>query len=182
MAQADRSIDFHAQYGAHYRTRIPHYPRDLEYSPHNATLCVSASSNEVYRISLEEGKFLVPIHTSSFINSMHYNEKLGVLACGGDQLEIWDFRDRKIVCKLQTSGVVSHVKCDESGLLMGVGEGSTLNIFDVRFDRKLFSIRSSYNEPINSIHFMENTSKNILFSNKKQIKITDGEGKLFTSV
>jgi ribosome biogenesis protein ENP2 len=29
MAHTDRSIDFHAQYGAHYKTRIPHYPRDL---------------------------------------------------------------------------------------------------------------------------------------------------------
>ena len=29
MAQHDRSIDFHAQYGAHYKTRIPHFPRDL---------------------------------------------------------------------------------------------------------------------------------------------------------
>lgn len=53
---------------------------------------------------------------------------------------------------------------------------------DVRYDRKLFSIRSSYNEPINSIHFMSNQAKNILFSNKKQIKITDGNGKMFTSV
>ena len=29
---------------------------------------------------------------------------------------------------------------------------------------------------------MNNSNKNILFSNKKQIKITDGEGKLFTSI
>ena len=65
---------------------------------------------------------------------------------------------------------------------MGVGEGSTLNIMDVRYDRKLFSIRSAYNEPINSIHFMDNAEKNILFSNKKQIKITDGNGKFFTSI
>ena len=53
MAQHDRSIDFHAQYGAHYKTRIPHFPRDLEFNPINANLCVSASTNEVYRISLE---------------------------------------------------------------------------------------------------------------------------------
>ena len=66
--------------------------------------------------------------------------------------------------------------------MMGIGEGSTLKIMDVRFDRKLFSIKSSYNEPINSIHFMDNRDKNILFSNKKQIKITDGSGKLFTSI
>lgn len=29
---------------------------------------------------------------------------------------------------------------------------------------------------------MNNNDKNILFSNKKQIKITDGEGNFFTSV
>ena len=45
MAQQDRSVAFHAQYGAHYTTRIPHFPRDLEYSPINANLCVSASAN-----------------------------------------------------------------------------------------------------------------------------------------
>lgn len=182
MAQNDRSIDFHAQYGAHYKTRIPHFPRDLEYNPLNANLCVSASVNEVYRISLEEGKFLTPFHTDSNINSMHFNEQLNILVCGGDELEIWDFRDRKRVCKLQTAAPVSKVKCDHTGLLIGAGEGSTLNIYDVRFDRKLLSIRSSYNEPINSVHFMNNNAKNILFSNKKQIKVTDGDGKLFTSV
>lgn len=53
MAQNDRSIDFHAQYGAHYKTRIPHFPRDLEYNPYNANLCISASVNEVYRLTLE---------------------------------------------------------------------------------------------------------------------------------
>ena len=75
---------------------------------------------------------------------------------------------------MKSSATISQVKCDSSGLLLGVGEGSTLNIFDVRFDRKLMRIRSSYNEPINSIHFMNNNDKNIVFSNKKQIKITNG--------
>lgn len=94
MAQVDRTIEFHAQYGAHYKTRIPHYPRDLAYNPINANICVSASANEVYRISLEEGKFMAPLHTDSFINSMYFNEKLNVLFCGGDELEVWDFRQR----------------------------------------------------------------------------------------
>ena len=83
---------------------------------------------------------------------------------------------------MQAASTITQVKCDPTGLLMGIAEGSTLNIMDVRFDRKIFSIRSSYNEPINSIHFMENEAKNILFSNKKQIKITDGNGRFFTSV
>lgn len=53
MAQNDRSISFHAQYGAHYKTRIPHFPRDLCFNPLNSNLCISASAPEIYRISLE---------------------------------------------------------------------------------------------------------------------------------
>ena len=121
MAQHDRSIEFHAQYGAHYKTRIPHFPRDLEYNPISANLCVSASANQIYRISLEEGKYLVPFHTDSYINSMHFNDKLNVLVCGGEQLEIWDFRDRKRVCKVQPQSEITQVKCDSSGLMIGVG-------------------------------------------------------------
>lgn len=52
MAQSDRTIEFHAQYGAHYKTRIPHFPRDLVYNPVNSNICVSASAKEIYRISL----------------------------------------------------------------------------------------------------------------------------------
>jgi len=58
---------------------------------------------------------------------------------------MWDFRDRRRVCKLKTASVVTQVKCDHTGLLLGVGEGSTLAVYDVRFDRKLLNIRSSYN-------------------------------------
>ena len=73
MVEKDRSIDIHAQYGNHYKTRIPHYPRDLEYNAYTATLLVSASAGEIYRyeiynydrLSLEEGKFLTPFHTLS---------------------------------------------------------------------------------------------------------------------
>ena len=102
--------------------------------------------------------------------------------CGGDEMEVWDFRQRERVCKMKSSATISQVKCDHTGLLMGMGEGSTLSIFDVRFDRKLLNLRSSYNEPINSIHFLNNNDKNIIFSNKKQIKITNGEGHFFTSI
>jgi len=29
MANHDRSIEFHAQYGRHYKLRVPHFPRDM---------------------------------------------------------------------------------------------------------------------------------------------------------
>lgn len=52
---------------------------------------------------------------------MHFNEQLNVLVCGGDELEIWDFRERKRACKLETASPITHVKCDYSGLILGAG-------------------------------------------------------------
>ena len=50
---ADRSLAFHAKFGAYYRTRIPKFGRDLAYHPYNADLLVAASSNEIYRQAQE---------------------------------------------------------------------------------------------------------------------------------
>jgi ribosome biogenesis protein ENP2 len=60
---ADRSVWFHARYGAHYKLRIPKFGRDLAYVPSAAELLVCASAPEVYRISLEEGRFMSPFTT-----------------------------------------------------------------------------------------------------------------------
>lgn len=67
---------------------------------------------------------------------------------------------------------VSCLKCDTSGLLLGIGGKGSVDIHDFRFNKKLYRIRSSYNEPINSINFLDDYRKSILVSNKKQIKIT----------
>ena len=64
---------------------------------------------------------MASLHTDSHINSLYFNEKLNVLFCGGDELEVWDFRQRQRICKMNSSSTISHVKCDQSGLLMGMG-------------------------------------------------------------
>lgn len=46
---ADRCIAFHAKYGAHHKTRVPKFGRDMAYYPYTADLLVAASSNEIYR-------------------------------------------------------------------------------------------------------------------------------------
>lgn len=71
---------------------------------------------------------------------------------------------------------VSNIKCDPTGLLLGIGGKGAVDIYDFRFDRKIYRIRSSYNEPINSINFLDDNQKSILISNKKQIKITQNQG------
>ena len=57
-----------------------------------------------------------------------------------------------------------------------------LDVYDFRFDRKLYQIRSSYNEPINSISFVQDHCKSVIISNKKQIKVSMNEGEFFTSI
>lgn len=77
---------------------------------------------------------------------------------------------------------MSYIKCDPTGLLLGVGTRGQVDVYDFRFDRKLYKIKSSYNEPINSIVFTDDPHKSVVISNKKQIKITQNEGAFFTSI
>jgi ribosome biogenesis protein ENP2 len=46
---ADRSVQFHARYGAHFRTRVPRFGRDLAYAPESADLLIAGSAPEIYR-------------------------------------------------------------------------------------------------------------------------------------
>lgn len=58
---ADRTLSLHARFGSYYTTRVPRYGRDLAYAPFAAELLVSGSSSEIYRVSLEEGRFMQPL-------------------------------------------------------------------------------------------------------------------------
>ena len=53
----DRNIELHAQYGRHFKIRIPHFGRDMVYNPHTADLLAVGESNEIYRLNLSMGRF-----------------------------------------------------------------------------------------------------------------------------
>jgi ribosome biogenesis protein ENP2 len=97
LANFDRSIELHAQYGKHFKIRVPHFPRDMIYNPFTCDLSVATASNSIYRISLDEGKFLPAFEgVASEVNALDYNGYLNVLLSGGSQgiLGIWDYRSR----------------------------------------------------------------------------------------
>jgi ribosome biogenesis protein ENP2 len=62
---ADRSVVLHAKFGSYYSTRIPRMGRDLAYDRWSCDLLLAASSPEVYRLNLEQGRFLSPLATRS---------------------------------------------------------------------------------------------------------------------
>lgn len=59
--QNDRSIEFHSQGGIHARTRIPKFGRALKYNPNNCDLIIASSGNQVFRLNVDQGRFMAPL-------------------------------------------------------------------------------------------------------------------------
>ncbi|WAR24779.1 NOL10-like protein, partial [Mya arenaria] len=93
--QCDRYIEFHSQYGRYYRTRIPKYGRDLAYHSASCDLYVASVSPEVYRINLEQGRFLNPLTTSGKeVKCCEFNDQHHLLACGTSEGHVECFDPR----------------------------------------------------------------------------------------
>jgi ribosome biogenesis protein ENP2 len=116
---ADRSLCFHARFGAYYKMRVPRFGRDLAYCPGSAELLVVGSAPEVYRLSLAEGRFLAPLQASSpAINACGVAPSHGLLACAGEDgwLECFDPRQRTALGRLDAAGSAGAARADGAAL------------------------------------------------------------------
>ena len=99
MACVDRNIEVHAQYGRHYKVRIPRMPRDMDYNPFTCDLFVSGSDEDIYRLNLEEGKFMSSFKCSSpEINKILFHPGLELLFAGSanGSLNVFDYQQRSL--------------------------------------------------------------------------------------
>ncbi|EJD05403.1 uncharacterized protein FOMMEDRAFT_165841 [Fomitiporia mediterranea MF3/22] len=109
--QADRSIELHTQGGFHYRTRIPRFGRAINYHFPSCDALVGASGPEVYRLNLDQGRFMTPLvlegeggEEVAGVNAIDVNPAHQLLAFGIDgnaSVEFWDPRSRSRVGLLQ---------------------------------------------------------------------------------
>ncbi|KAF5390066.1 hypothetical protein D9757_003865 [Collybiopsis confluens] len=103
--QNDRTIELHTQGGFHYRTRIPRFGRSLAYHYPSCDALFSASGNEIYRLNLDQGRFMTPLVLEDSasndeiqgvnvidINSAHQLFAFGVE--GNGTVQFWDPRSR----------------------------------------------------------------------------------------
>ncbi|KAH7926252.1 WD40 repeat-like protein [Leucogyrophana mollusca] len=105
--QNDRTIELHTQGGFHYRTRIPRFGRSLAYHFPSCDALFSASGNEIYRLNLEQGRFLNPLVLQDDeddnilgVNCIDINPAHHLLAFGVDgngTVQFWDPRSRSSV-------------------------------------------------------------------------------------
>ncbi|KAG2182524.1 hypothetical protein INT43_007455 [Umbelopsis isabellina] len=205
--QSDRSIEFHSQGGIHYRTRIPKFGRDLAYHYPSCDLLVGAAGNEVYRLNLEQGRFLNPIATDSEsgVNATEVcpaHQLFGFGTASGT-VEFWDPRSRSRVGMLQpqvpaafgntdaTNLEVSALKFRHDGLSLAVGTntGHTL-LYDLRSSMPWLVKDHQYGFPIKSLDWHDGItasssegSGKVIVSDCKIVKIWDRlNGSHFTSI
>lgn len=103
--QTDRTVQLQAQGGAHARVRIPKFGRALGYHFPSADAVVAAAGREVYRLNLDQGRFLAPfvlgggdLGEPTGCNAIDVNPAHGLLCFGTEGtgiVEMWDPRMRK---------------------------------------------------------------------------------------
>ncbi|KFM59426.1 Nucleolar protein 10, partial [Stegodyphus mimosarum] len=167
----DRTVEFHAQYGGYYKTRIPKFGRDVAYHHESCDLLLVGASSEIYRLNLEQGRFLNPYQTNaSSINKIVVHPGYDLIACGTveGKVEAWDPRMRQRVgildCALSCMADNTFVEGFPSvtalsfkdGLTLGVGTftGQIL-LYDVRTNKPFMVKDHMYGLPIKNVEFIK---------------------------
>ncbi|XP_027175939.1 nucleolar protein 10 [Coffea eugenioides] len=195
---ADRSVCLHAKYGSHYTLRIPRMGRDMAYDCWSCDLICAASSPDVYRINLEQGRFLSSLNTQSpALNVVSRSMVHGLVACGGEDgaVECFDTRARSSVGRINAVAAAGDIDqevtaiqfdCD-GGYLMGVGSSAgKVLIYDLRSSYPVRIKDHMYGSPILSIkwHKTLNSDKpKLITADKHIVRIWDPEtGEGMTSI
>ncbi|CAF2059077.1 unnamed protein product [Brassica napus] len=190
----DRSINLHAKYGKHHSLRIPRMGRDLTYDNRSCDLICAASSPDLYRINLEQGRFLSPLSTQSpALNVVSRCNLHGLIACGGEDgaVECFDMRMKLSAARINAvahggdvAAEVTAIEFDDSeGLQVAVGSSAgKVFIYDLRTSAPIQVKDHMYESPILSIKWQRtlNTQEPKLITTDKHIvRIWDpntGEG------
>ncbi|KAJ3893575.1 NUC153 and WD40 repeat-containing nucleolar rRNA processing-related protein [Lentinula edodes] len=186
--QNDRTIELHTQGGFHYRTRIPRFGRSLAYHSPSCDALFSASGNEIYRLNLEQGRFMTPlvledeeddIQGVNIIDINPAHQLLGFGVDGNGTVQFWDPRSRKRAGVLRlpanklitpsfdnntesmTAGLsVTALASRTDGLSYAVGTstGHTL-LYDIRTTKPFAVKDQGYGLPVKSVSWIEGGSR-----------------------
>ncbi|ROL44810.1 Nucleolar protein 10 [Anabarilius grahami] len=194
----DRYVEFHSQHGHYYKTRIPKFGRDFSYHYPSCDLYFVGASSEIFRLNLEQGRFLNSLHTDAAemnvcdINPVHHLFAAGTLE---GRVDCWDPRVRGRVgvldCALSsiTDGTeveglpsISALKFNGSlGMAVGTSTGQIL-VYDLRSSRPLLVKDHYYGLPIKSLHFHDPLDL-VLSADSKIIKMWHRDnGRVFSSI
>jgi len=199
----DRYVEFHSQGGRYYRLRIPVFGRDMAYHHGTADLYFAGAGSQVYRLNLEQGRFLNSYNTNSTsLNCISIMPSHSLVLAGtvDGRVEAWDPRQRERVgmldCAMQCVGgggggeEVTSVPqvtslASKDGLNIGVGTSTgQVFLYDVRSSKPVLTKDHMYGLPIKKVVFTEGGEQDMVLSMDSQVvRIWDREnGKPYTSI
>uniref|UniRef100_A0AAQ4QS00 Nucleolar protein 10 n=1 Tax=Gasterosteus aculeatus aculeatus TaxID=481459 RepID=A0AAQ4QS00_GASAC len=166
---ADRYVEFHSQHGNYYKTRIPKFGRDFSYHYPSCDLYFVGSTSQVFRLNLEQGRFLNSLQTDAVENNVcDINPVHHLFATGTSEgrVECWDPRVRNRVgtldcalsslaegAEVQSLPSISALKFNGSlTMAVGTSTGQVL-LYDLRASQPLLVRDHNYNLPIKSLNF-----------------------------
>lgn len=171
ISLGDRNIELHAQYGRHYKIRTPKVGRDMAYIPVTWDLVTVGAGNEIYRLNLEQGRFLGPLESDSpEINWVTYNAALNCIATGGIDgvVEMWSMDDRQKLIELPIKNhkafenydmsEITSLAFSKDGMHLAIGnESGKIKLFDIRYPIPIFEKIHQYRLPIKKVSFHESS-------------------------
>lgn len=193
----DRTIAFHAPYGAHEAVRIPTFGRGIAYEQTTCEILVAAKGNQVYRLNLEEGRFsepwkYEPSTSSGACISVSPTHALAAVGCDDGIVRFWDNRSPDALLRpflsldVQTATAgygyaeqnsynnlheISSLAHDPSGLYVAAGTaGGLVALYDVRSSRPLHVTEHKHGMPVHTVKFHPGSGC-ILSSDEKLVKI-----------
>ena len=201
MALADRTIEVHARYGFHYRTRVPKHCRAMAYHFPSCDLVVAGSSSELWRLNLDQGRFLTPyeVEHGSAVNAVEINPLHGLICAGTDAgyVECFDPRSRERAGALDVARWIpadqrdsrgrvpeaTAIECFANGLTMAVGTSSGhVLLFDLRSSRPHLTKDHNNGLPVHTVTHHP-SSENVVSADAKGIKIwSEHSGDNYTSI
>uniref|UniRef100_A0A2P2KSM1 Nucleolar protein 10 n=1 Tax=Rhizophora mucronata TaxID=61149 RepID=A0A2P2KSM1_RHIMU len=133
--------------------------RDMAYDCWSCDLLCAASSADLYRINLEQGRFLSSLSTQSPALNIVCRSKLhGLVACGGEDgaVECFDMRIRSSVGRIDAVAPVGNDQevtalafDDEGGFTMAVGSSAgKVLLYDLRSSHPIQVKDHMYGSPI----------------------------------
>ncbi|KAJ1962909.1 Small ribosomal subunit biogenesis, partial [Dipsacomyces acuminosporus] len=174
--QSDRTLEFHNEGQMHFRARIPKFGRDLAYHSPSCDVLVGGASSEVYRLNIDQGRFLSPFQTQSTsgVNAVRVNPAHQLFGFGTEDgtVEFWDPRARNRIGAIEPTipNVLQPIsgtrggfeitaldfRRDGLGTAVGTSSGHVL-LYDLRQARPWQVKDQQYGLPIKTLKWIEPT-------------------------
>ncbi|KAM3725523.1 Nucleolar protein [Dirofilaria immitis] len=195
LLEEERYVEVHVAYGRYFRLRIPKFGHDMTFCREVSDLYIVGSGSEIFRLNLEEGKFLAPLITSSSsLTCCEFNRDHHLFICGTNdgRIEAWDHRDGDrcgtLDCALHLQANSSELPkvtsvCFKDALHLGVGTSAgNILLFDIRSNKPLLIKDHQTGLPINKIDFIPEHNL-VLSMDMRLLKIwEETDGKPFAAI